>query len=196
MPWCSSHELTSSRVSGCGATSSATCSLDRYAPYLKRRSGTRECRREWRNGEHVLWVSGIADFVERIDQGVLAVGLKRKVEVDRGAGGRVTQSLPVGRGGIPRVFHTYVIPKSCKGRCEAPEGSSDKYGENRELMVSHNQGGHQLSKGLEVWRVSTETLRAQRSSRVFMVQLSVRIEVEQNRGTLYSINRMRTAALG
>ena len=37
MPWCTSQARTSSRVCGCGLTSSATCSLERYAPYLKRR---------------------------------------------------------------------------------------------------------------------------------------------------------------
>src|SRR6266702_7787597 len=49
-PRCSSQEFTSSRVSGCGATSSATCSLVRCAPYLHQSSGTRENTRERRSG--------------------------------------------------------------------------------------------------------------------------------------------------
>jgi len=34
--WCASQEPTRSSVSGCGATRSATCSLDRCEPYLQR----------------------------------------------------------------------------------------------------------------------------------------------------------------
>ncbi len=83
------------------------------------------------------WVLWIADLVKHINQGVLAVGPNRNVDVDRGAGGGVTQSLPVGRGGVPHVLHTHVTPKSCKRRREVPEGSGSKHEENREQVVAH-----------------------------------------------------------
>src|SRR6266571_8168096 len=63
-PLYSSHELTSSSVSGCGATISATCSLERCAPYLQMSSGTREYMRARRGvGGDVLWTLWIADLV-------------------------------------------------------------------------------------------------------------------------------------
>src|SRR6266702_7444014 len=111
MPWYSSQEWTSSRVSGCGATSSATCSFDRYAPYLDRCSGTREYMDEQKcGGEDVPWMPRSADLVERVNQGVLTVGLERNVEVDRGVGWRAIQILPVLRDAGPRVFRAHVAP--------------------------------------------------------------------------------------
>ena len=79
-----------------------------------------------------------ADLVECINQGVLVVGLKRNVEVNRGTRGRVTQRHPVGRGGRPCVLHTFIIPKNCKRRGQFPEGNGGKYGENREPVVAHD----------------------------------------------------------
>jgi hypothetical protein len=38
----------------------------------------------------VLSVHRVANFVQCINQGVLLVGFERKMEIDRGAGGRVT----------------------------------------------------------------------------------------------------------
>ena len=48
----------------------------------------------------------IADLIECDDQGILAVGLERKVEVDCGIGGRRTKTLPVGRDGALRMLYT------------------------------------------------------------------------------------------
>jgi hypothetical protein len=79
-----------------------------------------------------------ADLVEGINQGVLPVRPKGNIEIDRGASGRATQRLPVGRGGVPCVLHTYVIPVSGRRRREAPEGSGGQYEENRESVVAHN----------------------------------------------------------
>jgi hypothetical protein len=42
MPWYLSQALMSLSVSGYGLRSSSTCSAERYAPYLKLRSGKRE----------------------------------------------------------------------------------------------------------------------------------------------------------
>src|SRR6266702_2766053 len=53
-PLCSSQEFTSTRVSGCGATSSATCSLVRCARYLDQSSSTRENTRERSGGGRAL----------------------------------------------------------------------------------------------------------------------------------------------
>jgi hypothetical protein len=51
-----------------------------------------------------------ADFVERMDQGILAVGPKRKVEVKSGPGWRATRTLPAFRDCTPRVFRVHVVP--------------------------------------------------------------------------------------
>jgi hypothetical protein len=110
-PWCVSQERTRSRVSGCGATSSATYSLERWAPYPHPSSGTGEYTSELRSGEEdVLWMPGVADLVQGIDQGALPVGLESNVQVDGGACGRVAQALPVFRDGVPRVLRVHVVP--------------------------------------------------------------------------------------
>jgi len=75
-----------------------------------------------RSGEDdVLLIPWIADLVECVSQGTLAARLERNVEVDGGAGGRGTKTLPVGRDGVPRVHHTYVTPKWCRRRREVGE---------------------------------------------------------------------------
>ena len=58
----------------------------------------------------VLRMSRDADLVERVDEGILTVGLERNVEVDREVGGWVTQALPVGQDGIPRAHRVHVFP--------------------------------------------------------------------------------------
>ncbi len=58
---------------------------------------------------------GIADLIERVNQGVLVSGMERNVEANRSAGGRVTKALPVGWNGIPGMFHTHVIPRWWEG---------------------------------------------------------------------------------
>ena len=69
---------------------------------------THEFRRERKSGgEDILWVPGIADLVERVNQGILRVCLERNVE----AGWRESKALPVGRDGTPRVLQPYIIPK-------------------------------------------------------------------------------------
>ncbi len=60
--------------------------------------------------ENVLWMLGAADLVESVNQGVLTVGLESNVEVDRSAGGRATQALPVLRDGVPGVLGLHIIP--------------------------------------------------------------------------------------
>jgi len=64
----------------------------------------------------VLRTPWIADLVERVDQCVLVVRRERKVEVDGGASGRVTEGFPVVRDSIPDVLDTYVIPRWCELR--------------------------------------------------------------------------------
>ena len=59
----------------------------------------------------MLWTPWIADPVERVNQGVLVVRCERKVEVDGGASGRVTEGLPIVRDSIPDVLDTYVVPR-------------------------------------------------------------------------------------
>ena len=77
------------------------------------------------------WVTGIAELILRVNQGVLAVGLKRNVEIDRGAGRRVNQRHQVGQGGVSRVLCTSVIPKSCKRCREVSNRSDGKYEESK-----------------------------------------------------------------
>ena len=61
-------------ISGCGATSSATCSLNGAGEYRRERT------EEWQGD--MLWEHGIADFVKRLNQSVLAVRLERNVKID------------------------------------------------------------------------------------------------------------------
>ncbi len=58
-------------------------------------------------------MAGGADLVQRIDQGVIVMGLERNVEVNRGAGERGTKVLPVVWDGLPGVHHTHIIPRLC-----------------------------------------------------------------------------------
>ncbi len=85
----------------------------------------------------MLW---IADLVECLNQDVFAMGLERNVEVDGGAVGRGTKTLPVGRDGVPRVHLTYVTPKCCRRRREIGEGYCRKDREDREPVpvVEHD----------------------------------------------------------
>ena len=55
----------------------------------------------------MLW---IADFEESINQRALPFGLECNIELGRGAGGRVAQTLPVDWNSIPGVLDPHVIP--------------------------------------------------------------------------------------
>ncbi len=84
----------------------------------------------------------IADLMERINQCVLVLGIERNVEVNRGAGGRVTKALPVGWNGIPGMLYTHVIPMWWEGRDEVSERSDGgEDGEQRETVVAHDYRG-------------------------------------------------------
>ena len=138
-PWCASQECTSSSVSPCGATSSATCFLDKYSVYLKRSSGTCEYEHRRMGGEDdVLSMPRVADLVERIGQGVLAVWLECKEEIDGGVGWRWTKTFPVYRYGFPGVHHTYIAPRWCRRRRSAGEGHGGKDGEHSERTIEHD----------------------------------------------------------
>ena len=53
---------------------------------------------------------GVADFVERISHGGLAVRLESNVKVNRSIGRRVTKGLPVGWDDMPRVLYPHIVP--------------------------------------------------------------------------------------
>ena len=113
MPWWFSQEWTSSRVSGCGATSSATCSLERCAPYLRRSGGVGEHMGDRRGiREGVLWMARVADLIKGVDQGSFSIGLKRNVKVNGITCWWVAHDLPVFRDGVPRVLRVNVVPTS------------------------------------------------------------------------------------
>jgi hypothetical protein len=61
--------------------------------------------------EDVPWVARFADLVKCIDQGILALGHERNVEVDCRAIVRVTLANPVARDGIPLVLNNHVVPR-------------------------------------------------------------------------------------
>ena len=86
--------MTSSNVNSCGATSLETSSFDMYAPYLKQ---SKEHTGARTRGNDILWVTGIAVFVNR---GVLVAGLKGLNATWRsivpGTRGKLTQKHPVG----------------------------------------------------------------------------------------------------
>ena len=89
-PWCPSQVWTSSSTSGGGATSSATCSLDRCLSYLPRGSGT--CGRvqiaSKRGREGVLRMLWTTDLIESVDQGD-HITIWCTVRIDGGVSSRV-----------------------------------------------------------------------------------------------------------
>ncbi len=80
---------------------------------LSARAGLTTCEYVcgWKSdGKDVLWMPRRADLVEHRNQGILAVGPERCVEVDGGTGGREAQILPVLRDGFPSVLHSQIVP--------------------------------------------------------------------------------------
>ncbi len=94
--------------------------------------------------KHVIWIPGIANLVEHVNQGVLVVfkphhenaliGVECNVEVDHGVGRRRTQALPILQDRIPCVLHMHVVPTLCEGRREAAGGEDKK---QRERAIAH-----------------------------------------------------------
>ena len=64
------------------------------------------------------------------------------MKVDLGAGGRVAETLPVGRNSIPLVLHTDIVPRWWTGCREASEGSDSEDRENQTPVVAHD---HRIS---------------------------------------------------
>ena len=111
-------------MSAGGLTSSATCSLERYAPYLKR-NGAREYGRQQRSDEvDVPWMPRVADLGKGINQGSLPVWLECNVEVDCRPVGCVSQTLPVYWNGVPGVLDQHLIPMY-RGYYKVGEDDSD-----------------------------------------------------------------------
>ena len=84
----------------------------------------------------VLWMSGVADLVEHVNQGVLVVRLEHNVEIGCGVGGRATKALPVIGDGIPGVLHMGVVPSWFQESPEFREGCCDDGGEQKEPEVA------------------------------------------------------------
>ena len=55
-------------------------------------------------------MAGVADFGEGVNQRALPFGLECNIELGRGAGGWVAQTLPVDWNSIPGVLDPHVIP--------------------------------------------------------------------------------------
>ena len=92
----------------------------------------------------MLWVSGLADLVKRLNQCVLKMRLESNIEVDGGAVGRLTQADPVVRDSIPLVLYKYIAPSRREGCLVTSEGRSGnlknrehKDGEHREYVAEH-----------------------------------------------------------
>ena len=66
------------------------------------------------------------------------MGLECNIKVDLGAGGRVAQTLPVGRDGIPHMLHTNVVPMSWEGCREVRKGSGSEDKVNKAAAVAHD----------------------------------------------------------
>jgi hypothetical protein len=60
--------------------------------------------------ENILRMPWAADLVENVDQGVLTLGLERKIKVNCGTGRRAAQAPPVLRDGVPGVHGVHVVP--------------------------------------------------------------------------------------
>ena len=99
--------------------------------------------------------------------------LESNVKVYLGAGGRVAQTLPASRNGIPFVLLADVVPRLWEGCREVGEWSDSEGGENKVPVVAH---GHRAAvdaggpeDGTKHWRSKTG-----RGSRVFIVHLKCR----------------------
>ena len=80
------------------------------------------------------------DLVERVDQVVVVVWLKRDVEVSHGAWRR-TKALPVTWDSIICVLHTDVTPGGCYRHRGASDGHGGEDDEHREIMVGDGHRG-------------------------------------------------------
>ena len=78
----------------------------------------------------------VADLVKCVNQGILAIGFKCKVEFDLGSSGCVSLTLPVRWNVIPRVHDPLLIPMY-GGYRDVGEKHSDYEGQRREPVVRH-----------------------------------------------------------
>ena len=83
-------------------------------------------------------MSGIADFIEYVNQGLLVVRFESNAKVNRSSNGRGAQALPVLRDRAPCVFHMDDVPIWCDGRRGATEGPNGKDKEHRDSVAAHN----------------------------------------------------------
>jgi hypothetical protein len=67
-------------------------------------------------------MSGVTDLVERVDQCILFMRLESNVQVDGCAGRGMALAFPLGGDGVPRVFHSHVVPMWGGGSGEAKRG--------------------------------------------------------------------------
>jgi hypothetical protein len=106
----SKNELISSSVSVCGATSSATYTLERCTLYLQKSRDTGTCvgrgvLETTCFGSFGLLTSYSEAFYDNTD------GVYANVGDDRGVGGKASEALPFSWNGVLRVLHTDGIPK-------------------------------------------------------------------------------------
>jgi hypothetical protein len=76
---------------------------------------------------------GLADLIERVNQGVLLVRLERNVKVDGCTSGGMIVVLPLYRNRIPRMLHPRVVPTRYD-RCSKGDGSGGEEGQHGEPM--------------------------------------------------------------
>jgi hypothetical protein len=87
----------------------------------------------------MLWVRGLADFEEGINESILAVGLERNVKTDCCTIRRLAQGDPVVWDGIPFVLYSHVSPRGRKGCRTTAEEHSDEDGDHsREPAEGHD----------------------------------------------------------
>ena len=53
---------------------------------------------------------GIADLIERINEGVLTAGLESNVKINHVSGWPGAQAVPIIRGGSPNMIQAHVLP--------------------------------------------------------------------------------------
>jgi hypothetical protein len=72
----------------------------------------------------------IADLIERINQGVLALWLERNAQVNGRSGRRMALAFPLLRNGAPRVPCSHVVPTWGKGgETKRDGGKGGQHGE-------------------------------------------------------------------
>ena len=86
------------------------CQDAERAPYLQWHKMMNYTGEQRDHREDVLWMPRVANLVEDVNHGVLAMKLECYVKIEIGACWQVTEDFPGWRVRLPCVLHPHVIP--------------------------------------------------------------------------------------